>query len=450
MRARLLGGLAAIALISGGALAHPEIARAETQVAAGLVTTDTSLFNTLIETSLAVTNEGLGNFISANGDAYSGANAQVLEAGAPVAAATDLQAITSTGGANVSAAARGNVVQLATAGQIDLAKGEARPDAQFTGPTTLQSSLTIGLSTFDGLIATSTAVGNGIVANSTGAGVGIGNAADGAAGMVAQTNTAFETAHLSLDKISATGAFTGSAQALGNSTAGALTGAATLAPSLNLHQINSADQVATAELSNATLTGAGNSLSAIAFGNSASFGATTTGLVQQSSTGAASATTTIRNATINGDFSAQAVGNVLSFISNSPNNRVSQDATGPQTAAIVGQALVLNGATTFSATALGNQFSGPVAPGVPEGAFWNQHDTGVGPKASVSLDGISGEGSLSVSATAVGNLASLTNPDGFLQQGLAPTEATVSITNNTFNGGMSVSTTTMANMITIH
>jgi hypothetical protein len=85
------------------------------------------------------------------------------------------------------------------------------------------------------------------------------------------------------------------------------------------------------------------------------------------------------------------------------------------------------------------------------GSQFQQHDTGAPPTASVTLSDISGSGDLTLTATAIGNLATLSNPSGFLQG--APTgapNATVTVSNITATGGMSVQTTTLANSVVIH
>lgn len=416
----------------------------------------TALSGLTIDDVLTLVTQASGNVISVDAEAAHVESANQrndLPSGSAMSATTTIDDILATAASTVATQAQGNVHQSQAGGTLSVRRQDAALPFQATISAPIIARTTIGAagaSAFTDLSVTSLASGNTLLTTSASGPVALGQMGDDQQGLIVQSNQASESAALVMKDVTVSGKLTGLAQASGNVASTVLNGQGVLGAGFNLGQTNTADQIAIASLTDGKLAGAGHSFGASAIGNTAAFGAATNGVIRQVSNANPTAHTTLERSTLNGAVSAQAVGNALAFADNTQATLVSQKASGRQTATITGADLILNGSTSFSAVALGNRFSGSNAPGVAPGAFWQQEATGPGQTASITIDKASSDSAVSFEATAVGNLADLTNPSGFLQQGSTPTSATVTVTNTSFNGGMSVSTTTMANMVVVH
>jgi hypothetical protein len=155
---------------------------------------------------------------------------------------------------------------------------------------------------------------------------------------------------------------------------------------------------------------------------------------------------------VNGDFSSQAAGDILSFTSNTDSTVATQYNTASATSSMnVSGPVDLNGTTTFASLAIGNQFSGTLSPTQDGGSsLWdNQSNSGL-INASSTVSGVTANGfGATVNTTATANLATMTSPGGFQQvNSVAPT-AVASISGSSFSGGLTVNTAAIGNSIAI-
>jgi hypothetical protein len=439
MRGKILGGLSAL-LMAGVSTA----ALAEVQYNFNNVTTQTTVDHVTVNTPLTATTSSVGNIISANvGGAYVSNDNQATDnhLNTAIGATATLNEIASTGGATVTTEALGNVEQLKSAGNSFLANGGAGGPLQGTGGQPINAVTNITVSSFDALTAQSNATGNSISTQSTYGSVALGDTTLAYYGDGTQVNLSKETSVLNLNDTDTHGVLLGGAQSVGN-----------VAPNFDVNQANNAGQVSTASFADGVMFTTGNKLGSNAIGNAASFGVATTGQIQQTNTVLQSALTTVNDATVNGTFSAQAVGDTLSFAGDTAGVLINQNSSGPgQTALLNASDLALNAATSFSGLAVSNDFTGTVVPGQAAGTFYQQQASGVGPSSNVNVSGVgSSVGLTNVSSQAVGNLASLTAPGAFMQSMTAPSFAASSISASTFNAGLSVSTGAIGNSINVH
>jgi hypothetical protein len=451
MRGKILGGLSAL-LMAGVSTA----ALAEVQYNFNNVTTQTTVDHVTVNTPLTATTSSVGNIISANvGGAYVSNDNQATDnhLNTAIGATATLTEITSTGGATVTTEALGNVEQLKAAGNSFLANGGAGGPLQGTGGQPINAVTNIAHSVFDGLTAQSNATGNSISTQSTYGSVALGDSTLAYYGDGTQVNLSKETSALTIDDTDAHGVLLGGAQSVGNVATVGVSGAGVVAPNFDVNQANNAGQTAMATLTDANLFTTGNKLGSNAIGNAASFGVATTGQIQQTNTVQQSALTTVSNGLLNGAFSAQAVGDTLSFAGDTAGVLINQNSSGPGQSAVLNASgpLDLNAATSFSGLAVSNDFTGTVVPGQAPGTFYQQQASGVGPSSNVTVSGVgSSVGLTNVSSQAVGNLASLTAPGAFMQSMTAPSFAASSISASTFNAGLSVSTGAIGNSINVH
>jgi hypothetical protein len=172
------------------------------------------------------------------------------------------------------------------------------------------------------------------------------------------------------------------------------------------------------------------------------------GLVLQTNTAPEAATTNVSNSTVNGVFSSQAAGNILSFDSNTGATVSGQFDTASSTANTnVSGPVDLNAATTFASLAIGNQFSGTLSPA--QAPYYNQESGGL-INATSTVSGVTANGfATTVQTTATANLATMTSPGGFQQVASAAPTALANISASSFSGGLTVSTAAIGNSISI-
>jgi len=300
------------------------------------------------------------------------------------------------GTAQVSSAAFGNLASFdAASGQITAGIGQ-------TNAGQVQSSVTIANTAFDGpLTGATTAAGNEI---------DLDHSAAAAAGQIGELSTS---------------------------------------------QANAAAQSASLGLTDVQTNAAANSYAVSAVGNVLNAGDLVVGAaITQTNAGPQTAQALLNQASLNGDFVVQAVGNQVVLANNGAIGLHQQNAANQLAEVVSNAGLVLNGATSIKAVALGNNFEGALAPGQLAGQD-QQFNSGF-QTASIDLNGASapGDGPISMTATAIGNAATLSAPDpGFVQANydgaLSPQAATVTLSNSTFSSGVSVSTTAQGNVVII-
>jgi hypothetical protein len=406
---------------------------------------------------LSINTVALGDVISIDTLGYSASDSQTSTG--QVDADTVLNTTSASGDANINSEAGGNLEQIVApqggtvqANQIVAAPDDAAAPAVSAsvqigandpvGADTFGGATTISASAFGDLFSM-LAVSGQIATTATG---------------LAQSNASPVDAIVDLNASTFSGPLTVTGSAIGNEidldhgpdgeslgTIGALVS----------NQNNTGAQTAAVGVTNTQTLTSGNTLLAIAIGNVLNSGDLVgDASVTQTNSALQTATTTLQSATLNGSFGAQAIGNQV-IIANNGTIGVHQQNDSNQQATVLGSAgLVLNAATSFQATALGNNFSGSIAPGQIAGAG-QQVNTGI-QTASVTLDGVTtiGNSPVTLNAVAIGNAATLSAPDsGFVQAnyngGLIAQTATVTITNSTFSSGVAISTTAQGNLITI-
>jgi hypothetical protein len=455
---RTLGlGLAVSALVAGSSGAAPTNVSSgfqQTNSAPVLATTTSTGVSTAL---LSIDTVALGDVISVDTLGYGASDGQTsfgtVNAGAVLntASASSDASINSEAGGNLEqiTAPQGGTVQVSqtTAAPVNAAAATISADVQ------IGLNDPVGADSFGGLTTISaSAFGN--LYSMLAVSAQIATSASG----LAQSNASPVGATIDLTASTFIGPLTATGSAIGNeidldhgsdgTSPGSIGG-------LTSSQNNTGAQTAAAAVSNSQTLASGNALLAIAMGNVLNAGDLVgdASLVQTNSA-PQTAAITLQSATLNGSFGAQAIGNQV-ILANNGSIAVHQQNDSNQLATVIGSAgLVLNAATSFQATALGNNFSGSTAPGQVAGAG-QQVNSGI-QTAAVTMDGVStvGDSPVTLNAVAIGNAATLSAPDsGFVQAnyngGLIAQTATVTITNSTFTSGVSISTTAQGNLITI-
>lgn len=449
----IAGGVTASALLGWGAseaaaAPAPDLRQASSApVEAGVTLSAVSA------SGLSVGATALGNVIAAETVGYTSRDSQ-LSTG-PVNAGVVLNDVQASGDSVVQAQAGANSeqivapqggvlqsVQVASDGSATPTSARVQIGAPAAPAQSFGGSLAASASAFSNLVSFDAS--NGQV--STGAGA------------IDQSSSASVAAALTIANATFNGPVTGSATAAGDEIdldqAAAAGGSGTIGE-LNATQANTGAETASASLTGVRTSATGNAFATSAVGNVLNAGDVVgPAALAQTNGGPQTARTELDGARLNGAFTVQAVGNQAILANNSAIG-LHQQNDASQVAEVVSNAgLVLNGATTMQAVALGNNFSGTIAP--TELAGQGQQVNSGFQTASISLTGATstGAGPISLTAVAIGNAATLSAPNsGFVQAnytgGLAAQTATVTLANCTFSNGSAVSTTAQGNLITI-
>jgi len=425
-------------LIGGGA------ALADSQTDNAPVVATTTTHGVTVAGGLQSQTQGVGNVLTVSapvGTFTTAGDTQTVGAN-PISATSTLRNSTVSGISSVSSLAEGNDMEVNPTNTISYSNGgpSSTQTTDHGGPITAATRVKHVEFTGDTTVSAA-AIGNNYAASSQSGTVGF---------WASQGNDAAETATVVLHNTNvAGGALSSVAQAVGNSvSAGGLLNTA------NYNAVSQenryAGQTATQNLSGDNLLSTGNTVLASAEGNVASLGQPSSlfGASQDNAAGGETATVNLQNATVNGDFSAQAAGNVLSFDATNGSTIVEQNDRAPSTSNMnVSGPVVLNASATFGSLAVGNQFSGTLSPlvnGVPD----QQSSAAI--DANSSISGVQAQGfGAAVNTTAAGNLASLTTPGGFSQVNTGAPTAIASISGSSFGGGLTVATAALGNSISI-
>lgn len=461
MRNKILGGLA-VALLAGVS----STALAAQQNTYTSKTATTTVTNVTVGAPLTVDNVSIGNLISATGNiGYVSTDAQDIASSANIKAQTDLSNVTAnTAGASaVNNQAIGNAVQIDVVGSVgnngqyiphastalsldftDLSASAANQQINTAGGTAQVNAVAnISSSTFGGALdAKSSALGNLLSSESS---AGYTTLGDGTTSRVyIQSNVGVETANLNVTNTTVTGKFTGGATAAGNSV-----NVGSLAAGSNLQQNNNAAQTAQVQLTNVTTSTVANEIGSSAVGNSVGSIAGQAGQFGQSNTASQTATTGLTGGVLNGKFSAQAVGNTLSFDGNTAATKVGQVSNGAQVASLTASGVTFNSPVDTSALAVGNSFSGTNVPGMAQGLYNHQFEN-TAQTATTSITGsVSNVGLATVGTSAIGNVATLTQAGAFIQAAYGPQVASAGIVGSNFAGGLTVNTAAIGNSLTV-
>jgi len=437
---RLFLAATAMSLIGGGA------AFAASQTNDTPVTSTTTTTGVTVGNGLQSKTQAVGNVISVSPPTIyynAGAGDTQTVGSNSITATSSVENSQVSGVSSVSTLSEGNDAEINPTNTISFA-GNAPSLTQVNGPGgSISATTRIGNSAADSFTGDTTvdaaAVGNNALLSSQSGAVGFWSS---------QGNNDPEHATVVFENTNvAGGALTSEAQAVGNSvSASGIISAGSAIQQENLYN----GQTATETLSTDNLLSSGNNVVASAEGNTASIGqATSFAATQDNGASAETATLNLSNATVNGSFSAQAAGNVLSFDSDNGSTVVDQNDRADSTSQMnVSGPVDLNAATTFGSLAVGNQFSGTLPPDVTGNPI--QSNSGA-IAANSSISGVTGQGfAATVNTTATANLATLTSPGAFAQSstGVGPT-AVASISNSTFSGGLTVSTAAIGNSISI-
>jgi hypothetical protein len=453
---KLLMAVSAFALLGGGS-AFAENQNLYTGVSATTNTTGATVNNGIQSQTQAV-----GNVLSVGSSVLTYNSVGDTQAtdnhNTSITATSNLESSTISGVSNVSTLAEGNDQEINPGSTASLqGGGGAGPINQTTG---YQDPTTHALSG-ETEVATTNVGDGGAVSFNGNAGVNaaaVGNnvltSAQNGTGYqtppFSQVNDAGETASVTLDNTNVAGGVLNSeAQAVGDSfSAGGIVTAGSA-----LTQTSNAGQTATENfhgnnLLSSGVGAAGNNVVSSAEGNFASIGQVTGGSVLQTNTAPEAATTNVSNSTVNGDFSSQAAGNILSFDSNTATTVSGQVDTASSTADTnVSGPVDLNAATTFASLAIGNQFTGTLSPA--QAPYYNQQSSGP-INATSTVSGVTANGfAATVQTTATANLATMTSPGGFQQVASAAPTALANISASSFSGGLTVSTAAIGNSIAI-
>jgi hypothetical protein len=455
---QLLGLITAItAFIAVGAKAAPvddSSGFQQTNSAPVLATTTVTGVSTA---HLSISTVALGDVISVDTPGYTASDSQASSG--PVNAGAVLNTTNASGDANLNSEAGGNLEQITApqGGIVQVSQSTAAPEnaaaPAISAGVQIGANDPVGADTFGGATMISASAFGDLFSDLAVSGQ-IATTANG----LTQSNASPVAATIDLNASVFSGPLTATGSAIGNEidldhgSDGPSPGSI---GALASNQNNAGAQTATVAVTNSQTLTSGNALLAIAMGNVLNAGDLVgdASLVQTNSA-LQTATTTLQSATLNGSFGAQAIGNQV-IVANNGSIAVHQENDSSQSATVLGSAgLVLNAATTFQAIALGNNFSGSIAPGQVSGAG-QQVNSGI-QTAAVTLDGVTaiGDSPVTLNAVAIGNMATLSAPNsGFVQAnyngGLIAQTATVTITNSTFSSGVSISTTAQGNLITI-
>ncbi|HEY3800253.1 MAG TPA: hypothetical protein VGL58_18040 [Caulobacteraceae bacterium] len=441
---KLLLAATALTLIGGGT------AFAETQTVGAPVNSTTTLSNVIANSGVQSQTQSLGNVITVGAPigAYTvGGDTQTTGAN-PISSTASVQGSTVSGASSVSTLSEGNDEEVTPTNTVSYtATSSTIPfgNSQTTGPGgPITATTRVGNTTANSFTGNTTvnaaAVGNNALYSSQSGTLSFWSS---------QANNDTETASVVLQNTNvAGGALNSEAQAVGNSVSagGILSNAGyTAASQENLY----GGQTANVTFSGNNLLSSGNNVVASAEGNSAALGQASglTAISQDNGAAAERATLTLSNATVNGDFSAQAAGDVASYdASNGETILNQQDRTQSVSRVNVSGPVDLNAATTFGSLAIGNQFSGTLA--LDGGTQASSQSI----SANSTISGVNGGGfGATVNTTATANTASLTGaPGNFVQSvtGVGPT-AVANISNASFTGGLTAATAAIGNSMSI-
>jgi hypothetical protein len=435
-------GLALVALGAAPTLAAP--ANGVQQINAAPASASTTA-GAILAASLNIGAAALGNQVAVATPAYGSADSQSDLA--PVNAGVVLNNLQVDGDAVIQAQAGAN------SDQVIAPQGGTLQTVQAVSNASTAARVQIG----DQAGATQSFVGAAQV-NATAAANLL--AYDAASGQIVatatQTNAGPVAAAATVGSTAFNGVLTGATTAAGNEIdldqGAAASG--TIGDLLTM-QVNAGAETALTRLSGVQTTTTGNVYATSAVGNALNAGDLVAGVaLTQISSAPQTARLTLSPATLNGDFSVQAVGNQTTLGSNGAIGLHQQNDANQLAEVVSSAGLVLNGATTMTAVALGNNFSGTVAPAQIAGQE-QQVNSGF-QTASINLTGASAMNGtpISLTAIAIGNAATLSAPDsGFVQAnytgGLVAQTATVTLSNCTFTSSAAVSTTAQGNLITI-
>jgi hypothetical protein len=442
------------ALLSGGA-AFAENQQLYTGIAATTTTTGVTVDNGVQSQTQAVGNvlsvgPTIGTYNSVGDTQGTGGNS--------ISATSSVEGSTISGASSVSTLAEGNDMEINPSNTVSLqGSGGAGGGNQVTGSSpggTIVATTNVGNSgavSFTGDTGVNAAaVGNNLIASSVSGTVGFGLTGYETPPFT-QSNGDTEAATVTLDNTNVAGGVLNSeAQAVGDSaSAGGIITAASDLTQTNSKGQTGVQNVAGDNLLSSGVGAAGNNVIASAEGNFASIGQATTGTVTQTNTAAQVATTNLSNSTVNGVFSSQAAGDILSYASDTTATVSGQFDSGSSTSNMnVTGPVDLNAATTFASLAIGNQFTGTLSP-APD-PYVNQSNSGA-IDANSNISGVTANGfGATVQTTATANLATMTAAGTFQQALTGPGPiAVASISGSSFSGGLTVSTAAIGNSIAI-